>query len=241
MPVDRVELDHELVGLGAARRRRRSPAAAGGWNTSRSSVCVTGRHLPVRMKNGTPDQRQLSISSRSAAYVSVVESRRDAVDRRGSRRTGRARSARGRPPASRGTARPCASLSVSASPAAGGSIAAAATHLHQVVDDDVAQRADRVVEVAAVLDAEALGHRDLHRRDVVAVPDRLEASCSRTAGRGSRRGPSSRGSGRSGRAATRRCTGGSRRRARAPTRGRGRTASRRRRARSWSARPRSAP
>ena len=28
-------------------------------------------------------------------------------------------------------------------------------HLHQVVDDDVAQRPDRVVEVAAVLDAEA--------------------------------------------------------------------------------------
>ena len=47
-------------------------------------------------------------------------------------------------------------------------------HLHQVVDDDVAQRPDRVVEVAAVLDAEALGHRDLHGRDVVAVPDRLE-------------------------------------------------------------------
>jgi hypothetical protein len=47
-------------------------------------------------------------------------------------------------------------------------------HLHEVVDDDVAQRADRVVEVAAVLDAEALGHRDLHRGHVVAVPDRLE-------------------------------------------------------------------
>ena len=47
-------------------------------------------------------------------------------------------------------------------------------HLHQVVDDDVAERPDRVVEVAAILDAEALGHRDLHRRDVVAVPDRLE-------------------------------------------------------------------
>jgi hypothetical protein len=43
-----------------------------------------------------------------------------------------------------------------------------------VVDDDVAQRADRVVEVAAVLDAEVLRHRDLDRRDVVAAPDRLE-------------------------------------------------------------------
>ena len=27
----------------------------------------------MRMKNGTPDQRQFWISSRSAAYVSVVE------------------------------------------------------------------------------------------------------------------------------------------------------------------------
>ena len=43
-----------------------------------------------------------------------------------------------------------------------------------MVDDDVAQGADRVVEVAAVLDAEALGHRDLDGVDVVAVPDRLE-------------------------------------------------------------------
>jgi hypothetical protein len=44
----------------------------------------------------------------------------------------------------------------------------------QVVDDHVAQRADRVVEVAAVLDPEVLRHRDLHGLDVVPVPDRLE-------------------------------------------------------------------
>jgi hypothetical protein len=37
-----------------------------------------------------------------------------------------------------------------------------------------AERADRVVEVAAVLDAEALGHRDLDALEVVAVPERLE-------------------------------------------------------------------
>ena len=49
-----------------------------------------------------------------------------------------------------------------------------ADHLHEVVDHDVAQRADRVVEVPAVLDAEALGHRDLDRGEVAAVPDRLE-------------------------------------------------------------------
>ena len=43
-----------------------------------------------------------------------------------------------------------------------------------MVDDDVAERTDRVVEVAAVGDTEVLGHRDLHRLDVVAVPDRFE-------------------------------------------------------------------
>ena len=43
-----------------------------------------------------------------------------------------------------------------------------------MVLDDVAQRAHGVVEVAPVVDPELLGHRDLHRGDVVAVPDRLE-------------------------------------------------------------------
>ena len=74
MPGRRVELDDQLVRLGPARRRRAKPSRGGRLNTSRSSVWVTGSRLPVRMKNGTPDQRQLSISSRSAAYVSVVES-----------------------------------------------------------------------------------------------------------------------------------------------------------------------
>ena len=43
-----------------------------------------------------------------------------------------------------------------------------------MVHDDVTQRADRVVEVASILDAEVLGHRDLDALDVVPVPDRLE-------------------------------------------------------------------
>ena len=43
-----------------------------------------------------------------------------------------------------------------------------------MIDDHVTQRADRVVEMPAVLDAEALGHRDLDRRDVIAVPYGLE-------------------------------------------------------------------
>jgi hypothetical protein len=46
--------------------------------------------------------------------------------------------------------------------------------LHQVVDDHVAQRADRIVEVTAVLDAEVLRHRDLNRLEVVPAPQRLE-------------------------------------------------------------------
>ena len=45
----------------------RKPRRGGCRNTSRASVWVAGRHLPVRMKNGTPDQRQLSMSRRSAA------------------------------------------------------------------------------------------------------------------------------------------------------------------------------
>jgi hypothetical protein len=46
--------------------------------------------------------------------------------------------------------------------------------LEQVVLHHVAQGSDGVVEAAAVLDAEVLGHRDLDVVDVLAVPDRLE-------------------------------------------------------------------
>ena len=46
--------------------------------------------------------------------------------------------------------------------------------LEQVVRHHVAQRAGRVVELAAPLDADRLGDGDLHMVDVVAVPQRLE-------------------------------------------------------------------
>ena len=46
--------------------------------------------------------------------------------------------------------------------------------LEHVVLDHVADRAGAVVERAAALDAEALGHRHLDAGDVVAVPERLE-------------------------------------------------------------------
>ena len=47
-------------------------------------------------------------------------------------------------------------------------------HLQQVILHDVAQCADRLVKFSAAFDAELLGHRDLHVRHVVAIPDRLE-------------------------------------------------------------------
>ncbi len=47
-------------------------------------------------------------------------------------------------------------------------------HLQGVVLDHVAHRPDRVVEAAAVVDAEVLGDRHLHVGDVLAVPDRLQ-------------------------------------------------------------------
>ena len=46
--------------------------------------------------------------------------------------------------------------------------------LEHVVFDHVADRAGLLVKVTAALDAEVLGHRDLHTFDVAAVPDRFE-------------------------------------------------------------------
>ena len=46
--------------------------------------------------------------------------------------------------------------------------------LEHVVLEDVAARAGLLVEGAAALDAEVLGHGDLHVVDVAPVPERLE-------------------------------------------------------------------
>ena len=43
-----------------------------------------------------------------------------------------------------------------------------------MIDHDVAKRADRVVEMATILDPETLRHGDLHALEVVPAPDRLE-------------------------------------------------------------------
>ena len=150
-----------------------SPSRGGLWKTSRSSVCVTGRHFPVRMKNGTPDQRQFSISSRMRRVGLGLRVGRHAVDLAVAdvlaayvvRRVGVRHRA----------VHVAQCVLEDRRPAAGGRLhRGRADHLHQVVDHHVAQGADRVVEVAAVVDAEVLGHRDLDRGDVVAVPDRLE-------------------------------------------------------------------
>ena len=66
------------------------------------------------------------------------------------------------------------SRSASASKAIGGSIATRREQLQQVVLEDVAARAGLLVERAAALDAEVLGHGDLHVVDVAPVPERLE-------------------------------------------------------------------
>ena len=47
-------------------------------------------------------------------------------------------------------------------------------HLHEVVLDHVAQRADAVVVARTTLDAERLGHRDLDLVDVVGAQHRLD-------------------------------------------------------------------
>ena len=72
-PVDGSSLITVWLGSGVCWKVAK-PSRGGCLKTSRSSVCVARRRLPVRMKNGTPDQRQFSISRRRAAYVSVVES-----------------------------------------------------------------------------------------------------------------------------------------------------------------------
>ena len=142
------------------------------WRRTTTSVAVPARAFPARTRIGTPAQRQFSISRRRATNVSVSES--GARPRSpGSRGTDRARRARGPPPASLGT-RPARRRGIASASPRGRLHRDERQDLQQVVLHDVAQRADRVVERAPVLDAEVLGHRDLDRLDVLAVPERLE-------------------------------------------------------------------
>ncbi len=136
------------------------------------SVAVFGSALPARTRIGTPAQRQFSISSWSATNVSVSEFGLHALDvsvpdvlapNRLTRVDGGHRAE-----------------DVLSAPRNRVVVARRRLHrderehLQEVVLHDVANRADRVVEAAAIVDAEVLGHRDLDRGDVLAVPDRLE-------------------------------------------------------------------
>src|SRR5215211_2480452 len=105
------------------RRSPRKTDTGGGLRPTRTSHTVSGRHLPTRIRNGTPAQRQVGMLSRSAAKVSTVEVL-----------------ARGR-------------------------LHREQRHdLEHVVLNDIADGAGALVEAAATLDAEALGHRHLDAR-----------------------------------------------------------------------------
>ena len=66
-PVDGSSFTTSWFGSGRSCERGPNAIRGGFLNTSRISVCTTGSRLPVRMKNGTPDHRQLSMSRRNAA------------------------------------------------------------------------------------------------------------------------------------------------------------------------------
>ncbi len=131
--------------------------------TTRTSVTVTGMALPARMKNGTPDQRQLSISQLHRAERLRLRVRRDT----GNVAVARVLAADVVRGVGLGHRDEDVALAVvdDVHAASGGRLDRdEAEHLQDVVLDDVAHRADRVVEVAAVGDVEVLRHRDLARR-----------------------------------------------------------------------------
>ena len=83
---------------GSARSSCRSPRASssgGRCSVTSTSVVVAARHLPARMRNGTPSHRHESMCRRTAANVSTVRVRCDARPPCDSRGTGRARGPRG--------------------------------------------------------------------------------------------------------------------------------------------------
>ena len=146
--------------------QERQPGRAAQEQPHLGDTC--GSALPARRKTGRPP----SASCRSPAAARRRSRWPSRGPRRGRRRipgTARARSAAGRPAPWRGIPPPSC-------PAVAGAAAGRRVHgdqgqdLQQVVLDHVAQRADGIVEPAAALDAEVLGHRDLHGRDARALP-----------------------------------------------------------------------
>ncbi len=138
-----------------------------------ASVVVTPRFLPARISQGTPAQRHESISNRTATKVSVSEcgstpsaSLYDRYWPRTACSGSKARTWRNSLTRS--------SRNDAASDPAGGSMAMRATICSRWFCTTSRQRADALVERAAAAHAELLGHGDLHARDEVAVPHRLE-------------------------------------------------------------------
>ena len=165
-----------------------APGAASVWVRPASACRYADeeRHArPAPVVDREP-QRDIGLGRRSCGATPSIST--------GSRRTGRGRSAGDRRPPSPRTRRLLGVLEAGARdrPSAGGAIAAIpAIDLHQVVDDNVTQRArpghrsgpgdPETPRLSAIV--------DLHRRDErVAIPDRLRASSWRSAGTGSRRG-----------------------------------------------------
>ena len=136
--------------------------------------CPSASRLPVRRKNGTPAQRQLSIAHFSAMKVSVSDSRVDALlgpvaDVLPAHDVLRAR---------------CgsmlrktlffSSLIGAGSSAVGGSIAMKPRIWNRWVTTMSRNAPGRLVEAGALAEPQRLRHVDLHVVDEVPVPDRLE-------------------------------------------------------------------
>ena len=150
------------------------PTRGGLWSTTRTSVTFSASCLPARMKKGTPDQRQFMMSSRRATKVSVRGFRVDALDLAVALVLAPYVAVRVRARDRLEEVELRVADRIEVGPGGWGLHGHQGERLQEVVLDDVPEAADRVVEAAAVLDAEVLRHRDLHGLDVAAVPDRLE-------------------------------------------------------------------
>ena len=171
------ELERQVI---ASERLGRAVASTGNIRRGGSRKAIVSRwrlsasRLPVRRKNGTPAQRQLSTCTRARRRTSPCRSRVARPPRRGSRRTGRARRPPGRSGGIASNTFVFSSTSGLGSSDVGRLHRDEAEHLEQVRHDHVAERAGALVEAGARADRERLGHVDLDVVDVVAVPDRLE-------------------------------------------------------------------
>ena len=154
------------------------------WKVITTRVSRVGSRLPVRSRKGTPGpaprlevqaQRGVRLRGGLRRDPGLLAIRRDLLARRSSRPcTGRGRRRAGGSAGSTASTFTFSLRIASASKDSGGSIATSDEHLEHVVLDDVADGADLLVQLAALLDAEGLGDGDLHPCDRVAIPHPLE-------------------------------------------------------------------